>query len=481
MRKNLIITVILGAFISIIVAAAVSYLLNKNVKVTITNPPASLISVGNTTNQLPDLTEAARKALNAVVHVKINSIETQVYNDPWDFFWGIPKKIEIPIQTYGSGVIITKDGYIITNYHVVKHKGDIEVTLNDKNIYKAQFIGGDPSTDLALLKIDADNLPYLEWGNSDEVKIGEWVLAVGNPYNLTSTVTAGIISAKSRYIRIPEELRGKTKIPPLEVFIQTDAAVNPGNSGGALVNAKGELVGIITAIQSPTGVFAGYSFAIPSNIAKKVANDLYKYGKVKRAFLGVLVQNITTQVQKEYNIPTTKGVIVMGVIEGSGAHQAGLKEKDVILAIDNKEINTPSELQEVIAQYDPNTKVVVSILRDGKNIKIEATLKSVEEEGEPKRLVGEKEKIKIMGAALAPLSDEEKNQLGIDYGLKVESLDKNSKLYSIGVREGFIITKINKRKITSLEEAKEILSKSRTFIIEGIYPDGSIAIYGFGT
>ena len=313
-----------------------------------------------------DFTTAAEITVNAVVHVKtIQEGQTYRYRDPYYDFWGKRRTYEYktpPRKGFGSGVIISDDGYVVTNNHVIDNADNIEVTLNDKRTYKAELIGTDPSTDLSLLKIDATGLNRIVFGNSDEVKIGEWVLAVGNPYNLTSTVTAGIVSAKGRSINI---LRDKYRI---ESFIQTDAAVNQGNSGGALVNTRGELIGINTAIASRTGAYSGYSFAIPVDIVKKVVGDLMKYGEVQRAFIGISIRNLDSQLASEMNIDEIKGVYVSGLSERGAAIDAGIREGDVIMRINDVEVNNAPELQEQVSRYRPGDKISVTIKRNNKKM-----------------------------------------------------------------------------------------------------------------
>ena len=292
--------------------------------------------------------------------------------DPFSFFWGNPNPREMPPQqSTGSGVIISEDGYIVTNNHVVENGDEVNVTLDNKESYKAKVIGLDPSTDLALLKVDANNLPFAAWGNSDQVKVGEWVLAVGNPFDLTSTVTAGIISAKARDIDI---IKGGRAI---ESFIQTDAAVNPGNSGGALVDVEGRLIGINSAIATPTGVFAGYSFAIPVNLVKRIADDLIKYGTFKRAYLGVNIATMDSNVARELNIEYAKGVAVVEVadLQGSAA-LSGILQKDIITQVNGKNVTTTSELMEYIGRSKVGETVDVSVIRDGKARVIPVRLKT---------------------------------------------------------------------------------------------------------
>ena len=312
--------------------------------------------------ELPDLTFAAENSVHGVVHIKVTQKGgSYSSNNFFDYFFGDGSnrmQQAPPRQGAGSGVIISPDGYIVTNNHVVDDADEISVVLNDKREFNAKLIGTDPSTDIALIKIDASGLPTLKFSNSDNLKLGEWVLAVGNPFNLTSTVTAGIVSAKSRDIGInPDQMR-------IESFIQTDAAVNPGNSGGALVNTRGELVGINTAIASQTGSYSGYSFAIPSNIVQKVVSDLKEYGDVQRALLNVNIGDVNAEVAKKYNLDKIEGVFIGRVLPGGAAEIAGIKENDVILSIDNVLVNSTSELQEQIGKHRPGDKVVVEIKRN---------------------------------------------------------------------------------------------------------------------
>jgi Do/DeqQ family serine protease len=323
-----------------------------------------------------DFTTAAELSVNAVVHVKTTYTarrQTSAIDPFLEFFFGIPQHQQRPQplqQGFGSGVIISTDGYIVTNNHVIDKADMIHVVLNDKRTYLAQLVGTDPNTDIALLKIEADSLPAITFGNSDKLRVGEWVLAVGNPFNLTSTVTAGIVSAKARNINI---LHAEMKI---ESFIQTDAAVNPGNSGGALVNTQGELVGINTAIASETGSYAGYAFAVPTSIVQKVVNDLMLHGTVQRAVLGVQITDITDQLAKNKNINTLAGVYVNNVIELSAADIAGITQDDIITHVNNTPVKTVAELQELIGRYKPGDEITITILRNNTNLTLPVTLQN---------------------------------------------------------------------------------------------------------
>jgi len=308
-----------------------------------------------------DFTNASEKSVNGVVHIKTRYLSAYSGDPFYEYFFGSSNSGRIQ-EASGSGVIISADGYIATNNHVIDGADEIKVTLNNQETYTATLIGRDPSTDLALLKIEGTDLPYVDFANSDDVKIGEWVLAVGNPFNLTSTVTAGIVSAKSRNINLLKGDNSKN-IFPIESFIQTDAAVNPGNSGGALVNPQGELIGINTAIASKTGSYAGYSFAIPSNIVKKVTADLVKYGVVQRAFVGVGLANINQQVMEQAELPNLKGVLVTGVAPNSAAFDGGIKSGDVILKVAEDIVSKVPEIQEKIGNYRPGDEVMITIRR----------------------------------------------------------------------------------------------------------------------
>ena len=317
-----------------------------------------IISTNNHTRKINNINfvDAAEKAIKSVVHIKSKYISNEIYRY-YDPFYG-QRYYNQPQENIasGSGVIISNDGYIVTNRHVINNATEIEVILNDKRTYNAEILGDDPNSDLALLKIDDQDLPFMKFDDSNDLRIGEWVLAVGNPYNLNSTVTAGIISAKSRKINILND-------GGIEAFIQTDAAINSGNSGGALVNTNGNLIGINTAIQSKTGSFTGYGFAIPSNMAKKIINDLKTYGEVKRAYLGIYISDINTQIKKELNLNNLKGVLISDVIKNSTAENAGIKKLDIILAVNNIEVNSTSELHEIIIQYNPGEIINCTIKR----------------------------------------------------------------------------------------------------------------------
>jgi len=426
--------------------------------------------------ELPDLTFAAEKSIHAVVHIKV--MQKSGYNRSnnfFDYFFddGSPRSRQMPIrQGVGSGVIIQPDGFIVTNNHVVDDSEDITVVLNDKREFKAKLIGADPSTDIAVIKIDASGLPTLKFSNSDNLKLGEWVLAVGNPFNLTSTVTAGIVSAKSRDIGInPDQLR-------IESFIQTDAAVNPGNSGGALVNTRGELVGINTAIASQTGSYSGYSFAIPSNIVQKVVGDLKEYGEVQRALLNVEIRDVTAEVAKANNLDKIEGVFIGKVQPGGAAELAGIKDNDIIISIDGVEVNSTGELQEQIGKHRPGDKVAVVIKRDNKKKPFNVTLRN--KNGDTEIVKGDNNPSDIFGAKFVAISDREREELGIRYGVKIAELAEG-KFNDAGIKKGFIITQVNKNAVSEVDELKRIIKNSRGgILVEGIYPNGEVAYYVFG-
>jgi Do/DeqQ family serine protease len=433
-----------------------------------------------------DFTVAAAKTVPAVVHIKVTmSASPQAnYIDPIfrDFFGdgGFPFGQRGPSMGSGSGVIISADGYIVTNNHVVNGADKIEVVLNDKRSYKGKVIGTDPNTDLALVKIEADNLPFVVYGNSDNVKIGEWVLAVGNPLNLTSTVTAGIVSAKGRNINIIGEDGSRTPFP-IESFIQTDAAVNRGNSGGALVNTRGELVGINTAIASQTGMYAGYSFAVPVNLVKKVMDDLLEYGKVQRAFLGVQIQEVNSDVAKEKGLKSTRGVLVARVNDGGAAELAGVQSGDVIISVAGVDVNSTSELMEQVGRHRPGDKIDIKVIRENKDKNLAIVLRGEDNTTDFKK----KEPVNVnnlLGAEFQDLSSSEKKNLRIENGVKISSL-KSGKMSSVGIRSGFIITRLNNKTVSSAEDVDNIINSSENnmIMIEGVYPQNpnSKYVYSF--
>jgi len=414
-----------------------------------------------------DFTVAAEKTIHGVVHIKTTSTGQQGATI-YDFFFR--EQPNNPNYGIGSGVIISSDGYIVTNNHVVDMSDDIEVVLNDKRSFKAKVIGKDPSTDLALLKIDATDLPLIPIGNSDDVKIGQWVLAVGNPFNLTSTVTAGIVSAKGRNINV---VPGQYSV---EAFIQTDAAVNPGNSGGALVNTLGELIGINAAIATQTGSYSGYSFAIPTSIVTKVIADLKEYGIVQRAVLGVVILDVTDELAKSLDLDKIEGVFVDDVMKGGSAEKGGIIKSDVIIKIGDRIVNTVAELQEQVSTYRPGNKVEVTIIRDKKAKKIQIILQNRIGNTE----VVSSDNLSGLGASFTSLTKKEKENLGLTSGIKVNQL-MPGKLLKAGVREGYIITHINKIPVNSVDDINKALKDANGGVyLRGIYSNGLVEYYAFG-
>ena len=419
-----------------------------------------------------DFTYAAEQTVHAVVHVRTRSKNESTYLNPLEFFFGNGDyRQSQPIMGFGSGVIISTDGFIVTNNHVIKDADEISVKLNDNHEYTAKLIASDPSTDIALLKIDAKDLPFIPFGNSDDLRLGEWVLAVGNPFNLTSTVTAGIVSAKARNLNI---LNDNYKI---EAFIQTDAALNPGNSGGALVNVKGELVGINTAIISPTGGYSGNSFAVPVTIVKKVINDLREFGEVQRAFLGVISTDVNAELAKSHNLISATGVFINSVKETGSAKAAGIKEGDVIVKINDINILNLAQMQEQLGKFRPKDQIIVTVLRNGKEKAFDVVLRNLQ--GETK-LIKSSDGVIIMGAKFNEISAEEKQKLGIRNGVKIVEM-KPGKFSRATIEEGFIITRMNDKQVASVADIKAILENSTGGVyIEGVYPNGAIAYYAFG-
>ena len=461
------------------------------------NSPSNLQLAGfNAVNAQPvDLTQAAEASVHAVVHIRATQLgKTQTVEmepDFFDFFFGDGRGQQRQIQTqprvgFGSGVIISKDGYIVTNNHVVEGADEITVKLNDDREMKGRIIGTDESTDLALLKIEGDDFPTIPIGNSDDLKVGEWVLAVGNPFNLNSTVTAGIVSAKARSIGA---MSANGKAADIQSFIQTDAAINSGNSGGALVNAKGELVGINAMLYSPTGAYSGYGFAIPTSIMTKVVADLKQYGTVQRAVLGVSCTDLNIGLavneedkyvkeikEKAEELGLKEGLWIREVLEG-GSSEGLLEVDDVLTAIDGKKIHRFADLQEELAKHRPGDKVKVTVLRNKDEKKIEITLKN--QQGNTK-IVKEAD-MELLGAAFRPVPAELKKQLRLSYGLEVTGI-RDGKMKEAGIRRGFIILKVNDvpmKSVADLENALKEASRSseQVLFITGKFPSGRVAYY----
>ncbi len=446
---------------------------------TINNTPVRFTSASGVPINTPEFVNAAEASVNAVVHITTQVREEQINYDPFQqYFFGQPQpRVQ---QGSGSGVIIDKNGYIVTNNHVVNGAEKIQVVLNDKRSYSAELIGADPQTDLALLKIKESDLPVMPYGNSDNVRIGEWCLAVGNPFNLNSTVTAGIVSAKGRNINILENDPSKGQFP-IESFIQTDAAVNPGNSGGALVSTTGELIGINSAIASQNGAYIGYSFAIPVNIVKKVVADLAEFGTVQRAFIGVSIRDIDAKFAEQKGLKGLNGIYVSGLSENGSAEKAGVEIGDVITKVENFGVNNVAELQEQVGKYRPGDKISVTLVRNNKEITLPVVLKNKEGNVSViKREVPVEKPVLALGASFEQISKEEMNKLKIANGVKITKLN-SGKLAGAGIREGFVITTIDKKKINTIDDVEGALkNKQGGVLIEGIYPNGMRAYYGFG-
>ena len=437
-----------------------------------------------------DLTVAAESAVNSVVYIKVvtgGKTQTIQYSDPFEDFFGFGdffgngngqqrQRIQTPKRVgAGSGVILTEDGYIVTNNHVVENAEEMTVKLNDNREFKARIIGTDKSTDLALIKIEAKGLQAIKVGNSDNLKLGEWVLAIGNPFSLTSTVTAGIVSAKARTLNATPG--------SIDSYIQTDAAINPGNSGGALVNTRGELIGINAMLYSQTGSFSGYGFAIPTSIMNKVVADLKQYGTVQRALIGIQGQDVKNYVDakkdkgEDIDLGTMEGIYVAKVTEESAAEEAGMKEGDVITAIDGKPVNKMAELQEVLAKKRPGDKVTVTYLRDKKKATKTVTLKN--EKGNTQ--VVKKADLDVLGGNFRAITNAQKEQLNIGYGLEVLKVN-SGRLKTAGITKGFIIQRVNEGMVKTIDDLqKEVkkasVSKDPVLYIQGMYPTGKKAYF----
>lgn len=447
------------------------------------NPNVKLASYDSMAAQPVDFTLAAENSVHAVVHItsteRSKTRTVRQAPDIFEFFFGDPSGRQRQVQTeprvgFGSGVIISKDGYIVTNNHVIEGADEISVKLNDNREFKGRVIGADPNTDLALVKIEGNDFPTLPIGDSDALKVGEWVLAVGNPFNLTSTVTAGIVSAKARTLGVYNG--------GVESFIQTDAAINKGNSGGALVNAKGELIGINSVLSSPTGAYAGYGFAIPTSIMVKVVGDLKQYGTVQRAILGVKgypvgESPLEEDKNREKELGVTDGFWVSEVVEGGSAAAADIKENDVIIGINERSVKNFADLQEALARHRPGDKIKVKLVRNKKEKTVEVTLKN--EQGTTK--VVKPAGMEILGAAFKELSDDTKKELKLSSGIEVTGVS-SGKMADAGIRKGFIILKANQRTIRSVDDLETALKEAaktqeQVLFISGVYPSGKRANY----
>jgi serine protease Do len=486
---SLLVAAILGSILTLVANRYLGNDANQQVKIEHVNglPLAQVAYRVNEKGEAValDFTGTAEKVTQAVVHIKSSQSGEKVNrernaDDPFQFFFGPNGPTERgPSQSTGSGVIINADGYIVTNNHVVKDSDVVEVTLSDNRSFKAEVIGTDPDTDLAVIKVNEKNLPHLSFVDSDNSRVGEWVLAIGNPFNLNSTVTAGIISAKGRNINIinsnnPAQ-NGQQASSAIESFIQTDAAINPGNSGGALVNLDGGLLGINTAIASPTGSYSGYGFAVPSNIVSKIVEDLLAFGTVQRGWLGVQVGSVNSDLKKEFDLAVNEGAYVSGFAEGvkSAAKDAGLKEGDVVIKIDAAPIKSSSALIEYIGRKRPGDKVLLTVDRRGQSIVIPVTLKNKEGNfGTVKR--EEKDGVAMLGLQLEDIDKKVLTRLDLKNGVRVKSLDNGKVEKYTDMRAGYIITYIDNTPVTSAKEITSILTAKKAgelITFEGVYPD----------
>ncbi len=486
---SLLLAAILGSVITMVASQWLMKDQQQGVKIEhINGAPASQVAyqVNEQGQVVPlDFTGTAEKVTKAVVHIRstqerVSSENSQIPEQFRQFFFDSPYENQGPRQSTGSGVIINKDGYIVTNNHVVEGADIVQITLYDNRELKAEVIGTDPDTDLAVIKVNEKDLPYLSFVNSDDSKVGQWVLAVGNPFNLNSTVTAGIISAKGRNINIINSGNpGKNGQPgtrtAIESFIQTDAAINPGNSGGALVDLTGGLVGINTAIASPTGSYSGYGFAVPSNIVSKITEDLIAFGTVQRGWLGIEVGNVTSDLVKENDLAVNEGAYVAGFgndPDKSAAKAAGIKEGDVIVKLDEAAIKSNTALIEYVGRKRPGDKLSVTVNRQGKTIVVPVTLKN--REGKTTAVKREeKAEAAALGFELEDVDSKVLKRLDINSGVQVKSL-ANGKLKRTGMREGFIITHVDDVAVKSAKEVDEIIKKKKAgdlITFAGIYED----------
>ncbi|MCC8152971.1 MAG: Do family serine endopeptidase [Tannerellaceae bacterium] len=447
------------------------------------NQPVRLANYNAVAAETIDFTVIAEKAVNAVVHIKSVTkaqASNPQYIDPFEFFFGnrgLRQQQPQPRVGFGSGVIISTDGYIITNNHVIENADEIEVTMNDNRKFSGKIIGTDPSTDIALIKIEEKNLPVIPFGDSERLKVGEWVLAIGNPFNLNSTVTAGIVSATGRSV-----MTGRDDVSRVASFIQTDAAVNPGNSGGALINTRGELVGINTLIYSETGNFAGYSFAVPISIAGKVVSDLREFGTVQRAMLGVSIQdiqNVPEEARKELKV--LEGAYVADFGARSSAKEAGIEQGDVITAVNGTRVRSVSALQEQISKYRPGQKVSVEVDRKGTKKTFSVELRNAQ--GNTDVIQSKGDVAEVLGAAFKELSDAQKKSLGISYGVEVTGVTKG-KFRDAGIQKGYVIMMVNEQRVNTPDDLEKIVDKvlkkggeEQVLFIKGVNPNGRARYY----
>ncbi len=475
MKKGILIALLSAVVGGLTAYAVVNAMTKSQVKVAETSSGVQFRTVNLSQDNWPDFTYAAESAVDAVVYVKVVSTQTQQQapSSIFDFFFGFPEG-GMPQQRErvgsGSGVIIREDGYIVTNNHVIDGATKIEVTLNNNETYTATLVGTDPATDVALLKIEASGLPVIPFGDSDKLRLGEWVIAIGSPYDLRSTITAGIVSAKGRSMPSNGEFK-------IESFIQTDAAVNPGNSGGALVDKAGNLVGINTAIISQTGSYTGYSFAVPSNIVKKIAYDLMDFGRVNRAVLGISMMPINDKIAEDLKLSSRNGVYIDEVSKSGAADQAGIKAGDILIAIDSTKVTTSASVQEAVSRFSPGDHAVVTVLRDGKELRLDVTFKGTSQDT---GTVSDDGSIAFYGSSIKAADEETLKRYGLKSGVQIVELGPG-KLMEAGAVEGFIIQYVNDHPVKTPQEVIDIVKKSkRTVFIEGVTPSGRTGYFGFG-
>ena len=475
MKRGILIALLSAAVGGLTAYAVVNAMTKSQVRVVETSEGAQFRTVNLSQDNWPDFTYAAESAVDAVVYVKVVSTQTQQQapSSIFDFFFGFPEG-GMPQQRErvgsGSGVIIREDGYIVTNNHVIDGATRIEVTLNNNQTYPATLVGTDPATDVALLKVEATGLPVIPFGDSDKLRLGEWVIAIGSPYDLRSTITAGIVSAQGRSMPSNGEFK-------IESFIQTDAAVNPGNSGGALVDKAGNLVGINTAIISQTGSYTGYSFAVPPNIVKKIAYDLMDFGSVKRAVLGISMKPIDDKIAEELKLSSRNGVYIGEVSKSGAADKAGIKAGDVLIAIDSTKITNPASVQEAVSRFSPGDNAVVTVLRDGKELKLDVTFKGTSQDT---GTVSDDGSIAFYGSSIKAADESALERFGLKSGVQIVELGPG-KLMEAGAVEGFIILYVNDHPVKTPQEVIDIVKKSkRTVFIEGVTPSGRTGYFGFG-
>ena len=473
--KRSVLIVLLSAIVGGLTAyAVVKGLVKEQTQVVESVEGARFRTVNLSQDNWPDFTYAAESAVDAVVYVRVVSTQTQQQapSSIFDFFFGYPGAAPQQRERVGSGsgVIIREDGYIVTNNHVIEGATKIEVTLNNNQTYPATLVGTDPATDVALLKVEASGLPFIPFGDSDKLRLGEWVIAIGSPYDLRSTITAGIVSAKGRSMPSNGEFK-------IESFIQTDAAVNPGNSGGALVDKAGNLVGINTAIISQTGSYTGYSFAVPSNIVKKIAYDLMDFGSVKRAVLGISMQAIDDKIAEDLKLSSRDGVYISEVSKSGAADEAGIKAGDILLAIDSTKLTTPASVQEAVSRFSPGDKAVVTVIRDGKEKMFDVKFKGTAQET---GTLADDGSVAFYGSSIKAADEKTLEQFGLKHGVQIVDLGPG-KLMEAGAVEGFIIQYVNDHPVKTPQEVIDIVKKSkRAVFIEGVTPSGRIGYFGFG-